>query len=539
MSGEQTLDGVLTSSSRVLVKNQGNKEENGVWVSAAGAWTRATDANTAGELNDAAVFVTGGTSQANTAWRQDNEIEILGTDLIVWTYTFDSDERTQPYPDEVDNHLIITADTTFKNSDADGFLLHDAFAAVCDRIIGESDTFYSEYLGSDLTQARQYEENGCAWKYMLVKGLQLRKYTLTEKPFFMSLNQCWRGANPILNLSLGYDEVDGNQVIRVERKEYQYDNSEGTSVDFSNIRDITRKYDNDRIFNKIEIGYNRWQAEDISGIDDVQTKKTYSSRFKKIGKTLTLFSEFMAASIPIEQARRTSKEKSSDYKYDNEVFIIAINPNQVDVSPDESPDVLNFNPELNENFDSITNLLNSETRYNTRLSTGYNFLRWKNYIQGCLQDYLGSLFGFRSGEGNFDMVSTITASDCESFAGIELNEKGNLTVDSDFLCLSNLYEVEMPMEFEDYATIRANKRKPIGISQTDTDHVPMFIKDLQYKPVKGTCTALLWAKEYLELDVIEDEIATQECFVTEECEDALTDELGIILTDELGVCITE
>ena len=43
LTGEQTLDGVLTSSDRVLVWNQTTGSENGIYVSAAGAWSRASD----------------------------------------------------------------------------------------------------------------------------------------------------------------------------------------------------------------------------------------------------------------------------------------------------------------------------------------------------------------------------------------------------------------------------------------------------------------------------------------------------------------
>jgi hypothetical protein len=50
LSGEQTFDGVLTSASRVLARKQINQSENGIYVTAAGAWTRATDADTVGEF---------------------------------------------------------------------------------------------------------------------------------------------------------------------------------------------------------------------------------------------------------------------------------------------------------------------------------------------------------------------------------------------------------------------------------------------------------------------------------------------------------
>jgi hypothetical protein len=84
LSGEQTIDGVLTSASRVLVKNQSTQSQNGIYVSAAGAWSRSTDADLAAELEGAAVGVTQGTTQQNTVWLQTTDNITLGTSAIVW-----------------------------------------------------------------------------------------------------------------------------------------------------------------------------------------------------------------------------------------------------------------------------------------------------------------------------------------------------------------------------------------------------------------------------------------------------------------------
>lgn len=68
LSGEQTLDGVLTSASRVLVKNQTDQTLNGPYVSAAGAWARTVDADTGAEFIRLGVFVSGGTIQAGATY---------------------------------------------------------------------------------------------------------------------------------------------------------------------------------------------------------------------------------------------------------------------------------------------------------------------------------------------------------------------------------------------------------------------------------------------------------------------------------------
>lgn len=62
LSGEQTIDGVLTSASRILVKNQTTASQNGIYVTAAGAWSRSTDADTSAEVTSGMqVLVQGGT----------------------------------------------------------------------------------------------------------------------------------------------------------------------------------------------------------------------------------------------------------------------------------------------------------------------------------------------------------------------------------------------------------------------------------------------------------------------------------------------
>lgn len=85
LSGTQTVDGVLVSvGDRVLVKNQSTATENGIYLVAAGAWTRTTDADTGAEIVTAAVLITTGT-QANTQWTCTNSTPpTIGTTAITF-----------------------------------------------------------------------------------------------------------------------------------------------------------------------------------------------------------------------------------------------------------------------------------------------------------------------------------------------------------------------------------------------------------------------------------------------------------------------
>ena len=85
LSGEQTIDGVTTSASRVLVKNQSTAANNGIYLSGSGAWTRSLDADTWNELVSAYVFVSKGTTQADTGWVCTSDPGgTLGVTAVTW-----------------------------------------------------------------------------------------------------------------------------------------------------------------------------------------------------------------------------------------------------------------------------------------------------------------------------------------------------------------------------------------------------------------------------------------------------------------------
>jgi len=69
LSAPQTIDGIaLIAGDRCLVKNQTAQADNGIYVVAAGSWTRATDMNTWSEVSGAFTFIEQGTTQADTGW---------------------------------------------------------------------------------------------------------------------------------------------------------------------------------------------------------------------------------------------------------------------------------------------------------------------------------------------------------------------------------------------------------------------------------------------------------------------------------------
>lgn len=86
------VDGItLANNDRILLKDQSAPEENGIYVAVDATdpttWVRSSDANSAAELEGAAVFVEEGTANADKQFAQTSDSITLGTTAIVWVLT--------------------------------------------------------------------------------------------------------------------------------------------------------------------------------------------------------------------------------------------------------------------------------------------------------------------------------------------------------------------------------------------------------------------------------------------------------------------
>lgn len=87
LSGEQAIDGVLTSASRVLVKSQSTASQNGIYTTGAGAWTRVVDLYTGDEAAGILVTVEQGTLNADTLWlcTTNSGSDVVGTNNLAFS----------------------------------------------------------------------------------------------------------------------------------------------------------------------------------------------------------------------------------------------------------------------------------------------------------------------------------------------------------------------------------------------------------------------------------------------------------------------
>lgn len=95
LSAPQTIDGIaVVAGDRVLVKNQTDSKNNGIYIVNASTWTRATDADSAEKIASALVAVDSGTTNGGTTWDNDfKTTDTLGTTAMTWNSIADNGKK--------------------------------------------------------------------------------------------------------------------------------------------------------------------------------------------------------------------------------------------------------------------------------------------------------------------------------------------------------------------------------------------------------------------------------------------------------------
>lgn len=365
--------------------------------------------------------------------------------------------------------LEIEGNTVYPETVTDAYLIKDAAESIISKLVGQDAAVKSDYLDT------------CKGYNAIFRGKHVRGFDFATKQMSMSMDEWWKGANPLLFLGLGYTEVAGVKKIEIENRAHFFDKV--PAVNISNVNKLVRRYDLERIYRSIEIGYKKGLgSESASGIDDTQTKRFYNTDLDGVKEAVLC--EWMAASLAIERSRRNRVELNKDDRNDEEIMVVAL--------VEDGSDWL---PEFGTVFNAVTNLLNPDFRINIRHSATRLFKRAQAWFNGCMVYSTTGVFSFNRGEGNYEMTSQLEESDCEAVSGTEpiIDEGANINADTDdILFVPRIYEAEgVPLAFTIYQSIVANKNKALGISRTDSDHVPMHILDLGFEIFKSQANMIL------------------------------------------------
>jgi hypothetical protein len=208
------------------------------------------------------------------------------------------------------------------------FAINETISRIAESITNDKLRAYSEYFGRIDSQPYSHSADGCGSLEVLTNGLRLRrqedKVVGKTNLFTLSLQDIWEGLNPIHNIGMGL-EPDTNRTgynrLRIESWNYFYNNSVVLSC--ADINKISRKVYEKDIFSTFQFGYQKWEAEEYTGLDEFLTKRTYRTTLNQVKNDFVKLSKFVYSGYALEITRRKDSD-SKDWRYDKDTFGICV-----------------------------------------------------------------------------------------------------------------------------------------------------------------------------------------------------------------------
>jgi hypothetical protein len=209
----------------------------------------------------------------------------------------------------------VTQETLAPRSSCVGYKLIDCLNHVVAAITGRTNAVQSSFFGP----------GGCAEKFFVTNGFQLRKFGKLPQ---LSLKDLWEGKHPIWNSAFQYSvDGTGQDIILCERLPKLFSGQrilviDPEDMDFDSWDDEHAK---EFTFNEAEFGYTKFSEEELNSLDEFNTFsqwllpiKTYKDKYEKK-------SRFIASGYSIESVRREQfkDNPSASLTTDDELFLIA------------------------------------------------------------------------------------------------------------------------------------------------------------------------------------------------------------------------
>lgn len=262
------------------------------------------------------------------------------------------------------------------SKEVDFWLIHDVFDRISYILSGKEDSFYSEFFGRT---DHGYASNGCGSLNAITTGNELRG--LDEFPT-LSLRECLEWASSRYGIGWGFENTGYGYRLRVEPMSFFYQDVE--IIDLGGNINEEGSYKETifepLLYNRVDIGYKQYNNQLLinNNFSDFLTKSEYSLPISSIEGEYSKLSPFIASNDLI-QATYEQFDDSKSWKYDQSIFIIAL----------QKPSV-SYIPENDENFETVTGLSDRSSAYNIRHATYYMMLEHANLINSTLYGKSGS-----------------------------------------------------------------------------------------------------------------------------------------------------
>ena len=325
--------------------------------------------------------------------------------------------------------------------------------------------------------------NSCLDYYSICNGLQIRNVVAPRPQVFLNFSDYFKNISKIFNLGWGFDANETELIIDDVRNFY----SESVITDVGSVDKMEFQNATELNYSLINLGYSTWEAEEYSGLDEMNTARQYRRNVKGFNRPIDLLSNYIAAGYTIEITRRKGLDltSNSDWRYDDSIFIINNSNTGSNVTAFRG---VEGNPQ---------NISSPGTRFNYIITPIRNLMRWFKSL-AMSPDITNELLTFNSSNGNYIACGQMT-----SYCPIEISEicENQTITSADFLSQNDARPIwkpmymtfECPLTMAQKILIQANPYGVIKANCNGTDYYGSIIS-CDYSPNQGTAKFKLLEK---------------------------------------------
>jgi hypothetical protein len=332
------------------------------------------------------------------------------------------------------------------------------------------------YVGEDCfdVQVTADTTTSCFDSYHLTNGLNIRRVNEPNPPqLFLNWNQLFKATRCMFNHGWGFTANETTLLVGDVETFYQ-----GADViNLGSIRNVQFTTAKDLIYGVIDIGYNKWEAEEYTGLDEMNTARQYRRNVQNSQVILDLMCDIITAGYTIEITRRKNQAKTgtSDWRYDNDLFLINTILQNGDYHAVRGVD------------SGALNILSPATRMNYRLTPARMMLNWFKSVSAARPTWQSETIDFSSGTGNYRAKGKMNGCSPESVAIFEdqsFDKDDIVTGQAEPIWETIIASFDAPMTMVQYEALLANPYGRVAFSCGATNYEG-WIVTLELRPKDG------------------------------------------------------
>jgi hypothetical protein len=245
-------------------------------------------------------------------------------------------KRTEVANGENDFNIEFDTETSFSATTvshtavtkAKVFLVNEAFSRIAEGITNDKIRAYSEYFGRTDSKPYSVNVNGCGSLEAITNGLHVRRQEARndQSPTLpVSIQDMFNGLEPVHHIGFGIEDDTfrvGFKRLRIEPWKFFYKSD--VMMSCMGVNTIEESTIENEHYSTASFGYQKWEAEEYTGLDEFLTQRNYRTTLSAIKNDLKKLSSFIASGYAWEITRRLGNDNSKDWRYDNDLFLTCL-----------------------------------------------------------------------------------------------------------------------------------------------------------------------------------------------------------------------